>query len=53
MLALQGKSNPLIAEEPEISEGTLKLHLTAAFSALNVSNTFEAVYAAAQLGLLP
>ena len=53
MLAVQGKSNKLIARELKIAEGTVKLHLTAAFRALNVSNRTEAVYAAANLGILP
>lgn len=53
MLAVQGKSNKLIARELDIAEGTVKLHLTAAFRALNVSNRTEAVYAAANLGFLP
>ena len=53
MLAVQGKSNKLIARELEISEGTVKLHLTAAFKALDVKNRTEAVYAAANLGILP
>lgn len=53
MLAVQGKSNKLIARELNISEGTVKLHLTAAFRALDVKNRTEAVYAAANLGILP
>ncbi len=53
MLAVQGKSNKLIARELDISEGTVKLHLTAAFKALDVKNRTEAVYAAANLGILP
>ena len=53
MLAVQGKSNKLIARELSISEGTVKLHLTAAFKALDVKNRTEAVYAAANLGILP
>lgn len=53
MLAVQGKSNKLIARELDIAEGTVKLHLTAAFRALGVSNRTEAVYAAANLGILP
>jgi len=53
MLAVQGKSNKLIASELRIAEGTVKLHLTAAYRALNVRNRTEAVYAAANLGILP
>ncbi|MEZ5741024.1 MAG: LuxR C-terminal-related transcriptional regulator [Burkholderiaceae bacterium] len=51
MLAVQGKSNKLIARELSIAEGTVKLHLSAAYRALGVSNRTEAVYVAAEMGL--
>ena len=51
MLAVQGKSNKLIAWELSIAEGTVKLHLSAAYRALGVSNRTEAVYVAAEMGL--
>jgi DNA-binding NarL/FixJ family response regulator len=35
----------------QLSEGTVKAHLSAAFRILGVSNRTEAVYAAAQLGI--
>lgn len=50
MLAVRGKSNKQIAREFELSEGTVKQHLSAAFRVLGVSNRTEAVYAVAELG---
>lgn len=50
-LAMQGKANKLIARELEISEATVKAHLSAAFRTLGVRNRTEAVFAAANLGV--
>ena len=50
---VQGKANKVIAREMELSEGTVKAHLSAAFRALGVQNRTEAVYLAAKLGLTP
>jgi DNA-binding NarL/FixJ family response regulator len=49
MLAVKGKSNKEISRELEVSEGTVKQHLSTAFRLLNVSNRTEAVYAVAEL----
>ncbi len=48
---IQGKPNKVIARDLDISEGTVKLHLSAVFRALNAHNRTEADYAAAKLGL--
>lgn len=53
MKAVQGKSNKTIAKELDISDHTVKAHLSAAFRALGVQNRTEAVYAAAKLGFQP
>ncbi len=50
-LAMRGKSNKSIAQAMDISEATVKAHLSAAFRALDVRNRTEAVFAAARLGL--
>jgi len=47
----QGKSNKEIARVLDLSEGTVKLHVTAILKALNVSNRTGAVVAANRLGL--
>ncbi len=47
----QGKSNKVIARELNLSEATVKTHVSTAFRVLNVNNRTEAVYKAAQLGL--
>lgn len=49
----QGKSNKTIALELELAESTVKTHISAVFSALNVNKRAEAVFKAAALGLLP
>lgn len=46
---VQGKPNKRIASELDISEATVKAHLSAAFRALGVRNRTEAVFAVAQL----
>jgi DNA-binding NarL/FixJ family response regulator len=50
-LAIQGKVNKIIAREMDISEATVKAHLSACFRALGVKNRTEAVFAAANAGL--
>jgi DNA-binding NarL/FixJ family response regulator len=50
-LAIRGKSNKVIAREMDISEGTVKQHLSAAYRTLGVGNRTEAVYRAAELGI--
>ncbi|MGP1678464.1 MAG: response regulator transcription factor [Burkholderiales bacterium] len=49
---IKGKQNKAIARELEVSEGTVKAHLSAVFLALGAHNRTEVVYAAAKLGLL-
>lgn len=49
--AIQGKANKVIAREMNISDHTVKVHLSVAFKALGVKNRTEAVYAAAELGI--
>ena len=51
MKVVQGKANKVVAREMNISEGTVKAHLSAAFRALGVHNRTEAVYMAAKLCL--
>ena len=48
-LAAQGKSNLAIAKHLGIAEGTVKLHMSAIFKALNVKNRSEAVLLASRL----
>ncbi len=48
---ITGKPNKTIARELDVSEGTVKAHLSAVFQALGAHNRTEAVYAAAKLGL--
>lgn len=50
-LVIRGKANKDIARELDLSEGTVKAHLSAVFQALDVHSRTEAVYAAAKLGL--
>jgi DNA-binding NarL/FixJ family response regulator len=50
-MAMCGKSNKMIAKSLDVSEGTVKQHLSAAFRALQVANRTEAVYRAAELGI--
>jgi DNA-binding NarL/FixJ family response regulator len=51
MKVVQGKANKVVANEMNISEGTVKAHLSAAFRVLGVHNRTEAVFVAARLGL--
>jgi len=53
MKAVQGKSNKTIARELDISDHTVKAHLSVAYRVLGVHNRTEAVYAAAKLGFQP
>jgi DNA-binding NarL/FixJ family response regulator len=48
---IQGMSNKIIARELDVSEGTVKAHLSSVLRALDARNRTEAVYAAAKLGL--
>lgn len=50
-VAMQGKANKVIARELNISEATVKAHLSSVFRALGVKNRTEAVFAAAKIGL--
>jgi DNA-binding NarL/FixJ family response regulator len=50
-LALKGAPNKVIARELDISEGTVKSHLSTVFRLLNVRNRTEALYCVARLGL--
>ena len=50
--AVQGKPNKVIARQLSLSEGTVKAHLSSAYRALGVSNRTEAVFVAAELGLV-
>lgn len=49
--AIQGKANKVIARELNISDHTVKVHLSLALKTLGVKNRTEAVYAAAKWGL--
>lgn len=48
---VQGKPNKVIARELDISEGTVKAHLSLVMQALGARNRTEAVYAAAKMGV--
>ena len=48
---IKGLPNKLIARELDLTEGTVKAHLSAVFHALDVHSRTEAVYVAAKLGL--
>ncbi len=50
--AIQGKPNKTIAAELDLSVHTVKAHLSAAMRVLGVNNRTEAVFRAAQLGLV-
>ncbi|GJM04564.1 MAG: DNA-binding response regulator [marine bacterium B5-7] len=53
MKVIQGKANKVIARELNISDQTVKAHLSQAFRTLGVNNRTEAVYVAAKLGMQP
>ena len=44
----EGKSNKQIAYELGLSEGTVKIHVTAIFKSLNVKNRTQAVISASR-----
>ena len=48
---INGKTNKAIALELDLSDATVKAHLTLTYRALGVSSRTEAVYAAAKMGL--
>jgi DNA-binding NarL/FixJ family response regulator len=48
---IRGLPNKAIARELDVTEGTVKAHLTSVLRALGAHNRTEAVYAAAKLGL--
>ena len=48
----QGLTNKQISETTGLAEGTIKIHVAAAFQALRVNNRLEAVQEARRLGLL-
>ncbi len=48
---IQGKPNKVIARDLDISEGTVKAHLSSVMHALGARNRTEAVFAAAKMGL--
>ena len=48
---IQGKSNKVIARELDVSEGTVKAHLSSVLRAFGARSRTEAVYAAAKMGL--
>lgn len=50
-LMVRGLSNRDIAEQLELSEGTVKIHATAVFKALGVNSRTQALVAAARYGL--
>jgi len=50
-LLVEGKSNKLICRALDLSEGTVKTHLTAIFRKLDVDTRTQAVIAAARLGI--
>jgi two-component system, NarL family, nitrate/nitrite response regulator NarL len=52
VLLSQGKSNKLIARDLELSEKTVKAHVTAVFRALGVVNRTQAALAARRRGLI-
>lgn len=48
---LSGKSNLQIAQKLQLTEGTVKIHLTSIYRILNVTNRTEALLAAQRLGI--
>lgn len=50
-LVIQGKPNKVIASALDISEATVKAHLSGVLRALGARNRTEVVYAAAKMGL--
>lgn len=52
-LMAQGNSNKEIARDLDISENTVRVHISAIISALDATNRTEAAYSAQRLGLIP
>ncbi len=52
-LMAQGNSNKEIARDLEISENTVRVHISAIIGALDATNRTEAAYSAMRLGLIP
>lgn len=50
-LLLEGKPNKLICRELNVSEGTVKTHVSAILRALNVSNRAQVSYALSRMGV--
>jgi DNA-binding NarL/FixJ family response regulator len=50
-LMTRGKSNRDIAEQLGLSEGTVKIHITAIFKALGVSSRTQALVSVARYGI--
>jgi DNA-binding NarL/FixJ family response regulator len=48
---IAGQSNKAIAKSLNLSDATVKAHLTLTFRTLGVSSRTEAIYASAKLGL--
>ena len=48
---IQGKPNKVIARDLDVSEATIKVHVSSVLRALGTRNRTEAVYAAAKMGL--
>ncbi len=48
---VSGKSNHQIAEKLQVTEGTVKIHMTSIFRVLKVSNRTEALLAAQRMGI--
>jgi two-component system, NarL family, nitrate/nitrite response regulator NarL len=49
---VNGKANKEIGQKLDLSEATVKVHITAIFRNLNVSNRTQAALAAEKLGLV-
>ena len=50
-LLVQGKPNKLIGRELALAEGTVKIHVTAIFRALHVSNRTQAANAVSRMNI--
>ena len=50
-LVIQGKSNKHISRELDIAEGTVKIHVSGIFKALNVTTRTQAIVEVSRLGL--
>jgi DNA-binding NarL/FixJ family response regulator len=50
-LLLQGKPNKLICRELQLSEGTVKVHVSAILKALNVRSRAQAIVELARRGI--